>query len=238
MVELAKQLPDTKNSKDNFVVERYIERPYLIDGHKFDLRLYVGVTSYEPLKVYLHEEGLIRLASSEYSTAVGSYGDRFSHLTNYSINKKNVGDKSGSATTRSVDAEVDVSLDGVENADVALECSAIDGVSCKGNEGNDNDNDNDNEKEKEKEKGKGKGKGKGDYRNSEDEPREDMSIKLRLSELGARMQISDEELMELRKKIDDLVTKTLISAETKISMSVRTHCSFLSPALSYLVSMC
>jgi len=54
---------------------------------KYDLRLYVLVTSFEPLRVYLFEEGLVRLATQPYSTK-GTLGKRFVHLTNYSVNKK------------------------------------------------------------------------------------------------------------------------------------------------------
>jgi Tubulin-tyrosine ligase family len=77
----------TGSSDHCWVVERYIDNPMLIDGRKFDLRVFVVVTSFRPLKVYVHREGLVRFASERYTNS--SYSDKFVHLTNYSVNKHN-----------------------------------------------------------------------------------------------------------------------------------------------------
>ncbi|CBN78071.1 conserved unknown protein [Ectocarpus siliculosus] len=72
----------------NWIAQRYVEDPMLLDGLKFDLRLYVAVTSFRPLRVYLHEEGLCRLATETYRPDAPSFGNKFIHLTNYSINRR------------------------------------------------------------------------------------------------------------------------------------------------------
>lgn len=66
----------------------------MIDGHKFDFRIYVLVTSVvEPLTIFLYDDGLVRLASEKYNLKGGSGGcdQHYMHLTNYSLNKKNQG---------------------------------------------------------------------------------------------------------------------------------------------------
>jgi tubulin polyglutamylase TTLL5 len=70
--------------KHKGVVSAYLE-PFLIDGLKSDVRLYVLVTSFHPLNLYLYEEGLARFATEPYHAA--SLDERCGHLTNYSLNK-------------------------------------------------------------------------------------------------------------------------------------------------------
>ena len=73
----------------NYVVQRYVPNPYLLDGLKFDLRLYVLVTSCHPLTIFWHKEGIARFATQPYSIAKNSKGEMSEkvHLTNYAINK-------------------------------------------------------------------------------------------------------------------------------------------------------
>jgi hypothetical protein len=71
------------------VVSRYISNPLLVEGFKFDLRIYVAITSINPLRVYIYEEGLARFATQPYNTENDSINNKYIHLTNYSVNKNN-----------------------------------------------------------------------------------------------------------------------------------------------------
>ena len=71
-----------------FIASRYLHNPLLINGLKFDVRIYVLITSMDPWRIYIYNEGLARFASEEYD-ASNIKTNKFAHLTNYSINKKN-----------------------------------------------------------------------------------------------------------------------------------------------------
>ena len=50
----------------SMIVSHYISNPLLIDGLKFDLRIYVAITSINPLRIYMYDEGLTRFATTPY----------------------------------------------------------------------------------------------------------------------------------------------------------------------------
>jgi len=77
------QIPKTRP----LIVQKYVAKPHLINDTKYDLRIYVLLTSLHPLRLYLYDEGLVRFASNPYRSDSKSLSDVFTHLTNYSINK-------------------------------------------------------------------------------------------------------------------------------------------------------
>lgn len=72
------------------VVQRYVKNPLLINGYKFDLRIYVVVTSVNPLEVFLYKEGFGRFSTMPFSLNPHDKNNKYIHLTNVSIQKYNV----------------------------------------------------------------------------------------------------------------------------------------------------
>ena len=69
-------------------MQTYIDKPFLMEKMKFDLRLYVLVLGVNPLRIYLSKEGLARLSTKMYDEVnEDNLDDMLMHLTNYSINK-------------------------------------------------------------------------------------------------------------------------------------------------------
>lgn len=77
-------------AQEHFIVQEYVEKPLLMDGYKFDLRIYVLITSCDPLRVFLFNDGLVRMSTEKYlPPAENNLSHLYMHLTNYSVNKHN-----------------------------------------------------------------------------------------------------------------------------------------------------
>ncbi|XP_068131353.1 tubulin polyglutamylase TTLL13 isoform X3 [Hyperolius riggenbachi] len=63
---LSKNMKDIKHG-EHMICQQYVSKPFLISGYKFDLRIYVLVTSCEPLRIFIYKEGLARFATMTYT---------------------------------------------------------------------------------------------------------------------------------------------------------------------------
>ncbi|KAA6391330.1 MAG: putative tubulin-tyrosine ligase family protein [Streblomastix strix] len=86
-IYLAQTLNDI--GADAQVVQRYVDRPFLLDGLKFDFRIYVLISSVAPLEIWLGREGLARFCTKKYDSQITreNITNTFMHLTNYAVNK-------------------------------------------------------------------------------------------------------------------------------------------------------
>jgi len=71
-----------KYRSSTVVIQKYIERPLLYRGRKFDIRLWVMLT--HKMDVYVFKEGHLKASSLPYNLSDIS---SFIHLTNYSVQK-------------------------------------------------------------------------------------------------------------------------------------------------------
>ncbi|KAM3130213.1 hypothetical protein pb186bvf_017713 [Paramecium bursaria] len=74
---------DKKSLNQDFIVQKYIENPLLIDSRKFDIRMYVLIT--QDLDIYVFEQGYLRLSSEKFDL---KNTNTFIHLTNNAIQKQ------------------------------------------------------------------------------------------------------------------------------------------------------
>ncbi|KAG2433886.1 hypothetical protein HXX76_008239 [Chlamydomonas incerta] len=75
--------------KPYVLCQRYVERPLLVDGRKFGLRVWVAVTGHSPLRAYLHANGLVLFSTHGYDQSAWrtESGDvALGHVTNYAQN--------------------------------------------------------------------------------------------------------------------------------------------------------
>ncbi|CAL8272809.1 unnamed protein product [Lota lota] len=85
LVKSAREVPHG----EHIICQLYIAKPLIIDGYKFDLRIYVLVTSCNPFHIFIYKEGLARFCTSQYcQPAKANMENICMHLTNYAINKR------------------------------------------------------------------------------------------------------------------------------------------------------
>lgn len=77
-----------KNGKiKTFVLQKYIEKPYLLYKRKFDIRCFMLLTNFNNnFKAFWYKEGYIRTSSKEFS--LKNVNNKLIHLTNDAIQKK------------------------------------------------------------------------------------------------------------------------------------------------------
>ena len=75
---------------EQVIVQKYLKNPLLLRGFKFDLRIYVLVTSIQPLEAFIYKEGFARLSTEPFSLDPEDLDKLFIHLTNVAINKNHL----------------------------------------------------------------------------------------------------------------------------------------------------
>ncbi len=74
-----------KTGQTQWIIQKYLENPQIVEGKKFDIRQWVLVTSFSPLAVWFYDNSYLRFSWEDYD--VKTLGDRMKHLTNYSVIK-------------------------------------------------------------------------------------------------------------------------------------------------------
>ena len=69
----------------DWIAQKYIENPMIINNRKFDLRIWVLVTGVNPLTIWFWNKPYIRFPAADYNDT--NLNDRFIHLTNNSVAK-------------------------------------------------------------------------------------------------------------------------------------------------------
>ena len=72
-----------------YVITKYITNINLINGKKYDLRLYALIAGLKPLRIYFYDEGSVRIATENYTLNKSSISNKYMYLTNVDININN-----------------------------------------------------------------------------------------------------------------------------------------------------
>ena len=87
--DLSDEAENAENDNEDLhtlIVQKYIDKPLLINKRKFDIRVFAMLTCFNGIiRGYYYEDGYLRTSSKEYSTS--KLKNRFVHLTNDAIQK-------------------------------------------------------------------------------------------------------------------------------------------------------
>ena len=86
-IRLISKFTQLSQIKSDMIVQKYLSKRNLINVKKIDLRFYALVTRFDPLRIYVYSECLVRFACDQYSNSTSTLDNHFMHLTNYSVNR-------------------------------------------------------------------------------------------------------------------------------------------------------
>lgn len=89
IVKNSTHVPKRELMPTSYTTTKYIMNPHLLNGFKYDMRVFALVTSYSPLKIYLFNDCLVRFCTEKFTADQVIQNNRFAHMTSYSVNKKN-----------------------------------------------------------------------------------------------------------------------------------------------------
>ena len=72
----------------DWIVQKYVESPSLIDGKKWDLRMWACVTCWNPLTVWWYLDGYLRFAVRDFSLEGSALEDAIAHVTNIEFQRE------------------------------------------------------------------------------------------------------------------------------------------------------
>ena len=83
-----KEYINTNGIKCEYImIQKYLEKPLLYQGRKFDIRMWIMFMTNRDNEVYIFKEGHLKATSLKYNP---DSNDLFVHLTNYSVQKHNI----------------------------------------------------------------------------------------------------------------------------------------------------
>ena len=62
LVKKFHDLPRNSNTHE-YLIQRYVDNPILVQNKKFDIRLYILIKGVDPIEAYLFEDGLARFCT-------------------------------------------------------------------------------------------------------------------------------------------------------------------------------